>query len=169
MKDDARALRELEKRGDVEIFIQPEKEGGGFATIDIQGSSESEWVAEQVLRAIDLGFTPKQALKLFNENVFIEVVDVGEAMHGKTRAVERMTGRIIGAEGKIKKAIEELSEASLAISDDGRAGVLGGFEEVKLAKEAVLRLLEGKQHGGVIAFLRNVKRKRDAEKMGVRF
>ncbi len=167
LRDDGKALRELEKRGAVEILVKPEK--GEFNEVELQGSSENEWLSEQVLRAIDLGFAPRIAMKLFAENNFLEIVDMGEAMHGKERAITRMKGRVIGSEGKIRKAIEEFTEASISISDDGRVGLLGGFEEVRLAKEAVLRLLEGAQHGGVLAFLRNVKRKRDAEKMGVRF
>ena len=160
-----KALRELERKGSVKIAV---KEEGEYATLEIEGGSEGEWVAEQVLRAIDLGFLPRQATKLFGENVFLEVVDLGEAMHGKANAVTRMKARLIGSEGRIRKALEELSEAAIAISDDERVGLLGGFDEVRAAKEAILRLLEGKQHGGVISYLRHEKRKREAGALGIK-
>jgi ribosomal RNA assembly protein len=164
-KDSGRALKDLEKKGGVKIAV---KEEGDYATLEITGESEGEWVAGQVLAAIDLGFQPKQALKLFGENIYLETIDLGEAMHGKENAVTRMKSRIIGSEGRIRKALEELSEAAIAISDDSRVGLLGGFEEVKAAKEAVLRLLEGNQHGGVITYLRNEKRKREAQSLGIK-
>lgn len=164
-KEGSRPLKDLEKRGGVKIAVKKE---GNDATLEISGESEGEWVSEQVLAAIDLGFAPRIALKLFGENTYLETVDLGEAMHGKANAVARMKARIIGSEGRIKKALEELSEAAISVSDDDRVGLLGGFDEVRAAKEAVLRLLEGKQHGGVIGFLRDEKRKREAKALGIK-
>ncbi len=164
-KEGGRPLKDLEKRGSVKIAVKKE---GEYATLEISGESEGEWIVEQVLRAIDLGFQPKQALKLFGENAYLETVDLGEAMHGKANAVARMKARIIGSEGRIRQTLEELSEAAIAVSDDDRVGLLGGFDEVRAAKEAILRLLEGKQHGSVISFLRGEKRKMEAQALGIK-
>jgi len=164
LKNNSRSLHELEERGRVEIFIR--EQGGGEGIIEIEGESENEWIAEQALKAIDLGFEPKHAFKLFNENYFLEVIDVGQAMRGNERAVQRQKARIIGEEGKAKKKIEELSEALLALSDDERVGIIGEFEEMKSAKEAILRLLEGANHAGVFAFLKKEKDLREARRLG---
>lgn len=166
LRNNARALRELERLSGVEVFIRDEP-GALEGEVEVSGEdSEKEWLAEQALLAIDLGFEPKHAFKVFKENHYLEIVDLGEAMHGKANAVSRQKARIIGTGGSAKEKLEKLSEANLALSDDARVGIVGEFEEVKAAKEAILRLLEGAHHAGVFAYLKKEKDLRESRRMG---
>ncbi|MEK6843353.1 MAG: RNA-processing protein, partial [Candidatus Micrarchaeota archaeon] len=63
-------------------------------------------------------------------------------------------------QGRAKKTLQELTGAWIAISGN-KVVVLGEFENLQLAKEGVLRLLEGAPHTGVYAYLerRNSERK----------
>jgi len=163
-RGNAKALTDLEQKAGVEIFIQADSDGE--STIEIDGDSEKEWLAEQALKAIDLGFEPKHAFKIFNDDYYLEEVDLGLSMRGKDSAVARVKARIIGTGGKVKKKVEELSEAYLALSDDQRVGIIGEFDEVKAAKEAVIRIIEGSQHASVFDYLKKEKDLRKSRRLG---
>ncbi|MEM4255090.1 MAG: hypothetical protein QXR53_02045 [Candidatus Norongarragalinales archaeon] len=124
--------------------------------LEIEGEGGSEWFAEQVLTALALGFEYKKALKMLNDEFFLEVIDLKAAMWGKKNRVEQMKGRIIGTQGKAKATLEELTDCWISIAGDNVA-LLGRYEDLKDAKEGVLQLLEGKSHGTVYAFLEKKK------------
>ncbi len=142
-------LKQAGERGGVSLSLD---EDAGSITIESRNENGGrEWIAEQVLRAIALGFEPKHAFKLFNDDFFLEEIDLKQAL-GKEKAIERQKARVIGSEGKVKKTIESLSGAFLAVGSDSIA-VLGRYEDLRLAKDAVYQLLEGKQVTTVYAFL----------------
>lgn len=151
LKDDSKLLREAEARTSTTI-----KESDG--ALDIEGEAGNDWVAEQVLRALTAGFPPERAFKLTNDEWFLEEVDIEAAMRGSRRGVERQKARIIGAGGKAKKTLEELSGAYLSISGD-RVVILGRYEDIAGAREAVLEMLEGTPHANVYANLERRKRR----------
>ncbi len=142
-------LKQAGERGGVSLSL--DKEAGSVTIESKNEDGGSEWIAEQVLRAVALGFEPKHAFKLFNDDYFLEEVDLKQAL-GKEKAIERQKARIIGSEGKVKKTIESLSGAFLAIGG-GSIAILGRYEDLKLAKDAVYQLLEGKQVSTVYDFL----------------
>ncbi len=164
LKNNAKFMRELEERAKVSVRVK--KETRADANLEIEGDAEGEWVAEQVLRAVDIGFDPKIAFKLFSDNVYMEVMDLGLLLRRNERAISRYKARIIGTEGKARKSLEELSEAYIAVSDDERVGILGEFDSVRAAKEGITRILEGSPHGTVFAYLREESLRRNARAMG---
>ena len=163
----SRPLKDLEERAQVKITLNKESKDDYLISID--GEAEGEWVAEQILKAVDLGFDPKDAFRLFKEDIYLEQLDLEQSMRGSARGVERQKARIIGTAGKAKRTLEELSEAKIALGDGPMLGIIGGFDEVRAAKEAILQLLEGRPHQGVFSYLENQKRKREAIRLGVHF
>ncbi|OIO26744.1 hypothetical protein AUJ14_01230 [Candidatus Micrarchaeota archaeon CG1_02_55_22] len=159
LKNSSKALKDLEKRAGVELLERAEG-------IEIRGEPEPEWGAELALKAIELGFEPKDAFKLIKDDYYLEVIDMNLLLQRNERAIERLTARVIGIDGKVKKRIQEFSHASIAVGNDS-IGIIGNFDDVQDAKEAVTRLLEGAQHGGVFTWLRERKRLRDAQRMGL--
>lgn len=159
-----KALKDLQDRLQVKITVTVEANRDDV--IRIEGEPENEWLAEQVLKAVDLGFAPKDAFRLLKDDSYLEQLDLEQSMRGNERAVERQKARIIGTEGKAKRTLEELSEAKIALSDGPMVGILGGFDEVQAGKEAILQLLEGRPHQGVYVYLENQKRRREARRMG---
>ncbi len=145
-------LKDIEKKGEVEIKLAD-------GQLEIEGEGGTPWIASQVLKAIDFGFLPQHAYKLFKDNFFLEIVDL-DIVLSNDKAIERLKGRIIGEQGRAKKTLQELTGAWIAISGN-KVVVLGEFENLQLAKEGVLRLLEGAPHTGVYAYLerRNSERK----------
>jgi len=143
-------LRDLGRKTGAKITRTAE----GVLTLDGEGGSE--WFAEQVLNAIALGFDYKKAQKMLNDEYFLDVIDLNQALWGKKTRIQQMKGRIIGTEGKAKATLEILSDCWINILDD-KVALLGRFEDLKNAKEAVIKLLEGKTHGTVYAFLEKKK------------
>ncbi|MEM0475322.1 MAG: hypothetical protein QW343_00835 [Candidatus Norongarragalinales archaeon] len=155
-------LREIESRCGVKLSFKDD----GSLQIDaadeesngVGDGSGSEWIAEQVCHAIALGFDSRRAFKLLDDNCFLEEIDLAQSVHGSAKALHRYKARIIGEQGKIKRNIEEYSGALLAIGDE-RVAFLGGFKEIKLAKDAVFKILEGKEISTVYAFLEKYSKK----------
>lgn len=147
-------IKEIEQRGEVKIKV--DKEGD----VEIIGNDGGhEWIAEQVIKAILEGFLPARAYKLFSEDTFLDIVDLDASFYRKANQIERAKSRIIGEGGSAKKKIEELTGTFINVSSKNQVAIIGSFEDLKLAKEAILRLLEGAPHTSVYKYLENQNRK----------
>jgi len=110
--------------------------------------------AKDIAMAIGRGFSPEKACLLLDDDIALEVIDLRE-LYGKNESdIRRVKGRIIGQEGKTRRIIEEMTKANLSIYGD-TISILGGYERVATAREAVDMLLKGKQHATVYRFLRD--------------
>ncbi|MDP3741753.1 MAG: KH domain-containing protein [Candidatus Micrarchaeota archaeon] len=155
---DAKTLKLIEERGEVKVKINKDDE------LEIEANDEdkggNEWIAEQVLKAIVYGFESKQAFKLFDDQYFIEIIDLDAAFRRKEKDITRAKSRIIGEGGKARKKLEELSGTSIMVSNStNNVSIIGPFEDLQNAKEAIIRLVEGAAHEGVYRFLES-KRER---------
>jgi len=109
-----------------------------------------------VVRAIARGFSPERAFKLVEEDIVLDVIDLRE-MFGRNEAnIARLKGRVIGREGKIRRLIEEMTDAKVSVYGHTIA-MLGEYETVTAAREAIELLLKGKQHSTVYKLLRKIK------------
>lgn len=143
-------MRDLEAKTSAKLKRTPEGD------LEITGEGGAEWFAEQVLTALALGFEYKKACKLLNDDFFLEVIDLNQAMWGKKNRITQVKGRIIGTEGKAKATLEFLTDCWIAVSED-KIGLIGRYEDLRVSREAILKLLEGKAHGTVYAFLEKKK------------
>jgi len=153
LKDGRAVLKEVEARGGVKINL-------GDDSAKIEGEPEREWLAEKVLDALSYGFRPKKALKLFSDDFFLEKIDLAAALRGKS--LDRYKARIIGTRGKAKRNLEEMTGASISVGEECVA-FIGRFDEIRAAREAVLRILEGAEHSTVYSFLERMAREKNRE------
>ncbi len=145
-------LKEVEQRGGVLLAINKADEVEITANEEENGGAE--WIAEQVVRALIYGFEAKYAYKLFSDEYFLETIDLNNAFRRKEKGIERAKSRIIGEAGTARKKLEELSETHIMVSNStDNVSILGKFEELQNAKEAIIRLLEGSPHESVYRFL----------------
>jgi ribosomal RNA assembly protein len=147
---DPRMMRMIKENGNVELQLMED------SRIKIEGESSNEWVTEQVLSAVALGFEPAKAMKLFKEDFYMEKIDLSNVLRSD-KAITRQKARIIGEKGRAKRTIEELTDAYLAISEK-KVAILGHYEDIQLAKEAISRLVRGDTHATVYAFLEKKRR-----------
>lgn len=144
-RDGNRLLKEIDANAGSQSEVKD-----GF--IQVEGEGGSEYFAEQVINAICFGFEPKIAFKLFKDDFFLEIIDLSQVISRNKKKLAQQRARLIGTQGQAKATLEELSGALISIMGN-KVALIGGYEELKNAKEAIRKLLEGNTHLSVFAFL----------------
>lgn len=110
-----------------------------------------------MLNAIGVGFSPPKALRLSEDDMFLEIIDLQELVGKSPQELERIKGRIIGKGGRAWKNIEEMTGTLLSVH--GRyVGIIGGLEGSEATKNAIMMLVEGKQHKSIYKYLEKMRR-----------
>jgi ribosomal RNA assembly protein len=112
--------------------------------------------ARDVVLAIGRGFSPERALQLVDDDIVLDIIDLRETFGKNERDIARLKGRVIGREGKIRRLIEEMTNARVSVYGH-TISMLGEYETVNAAREAIELLLKGKQHSTVYKLLRKIK------------
>ena len=155
----------IEKRTGVRIMIDS-RDGG--ISID---ESEAEDVlngmkAVNITRAIGRGFSPEKAMRLMEDDVYLEIMDIRDFSGKKKNAIMRLRGRIIGTKGKTRRLIEEMSGADVSVYGN-TIGIIGDFLEMDIAKNAVVMLLSGSEHSTVYRYLERRRLDIKVAEMGI--
>src|SRR6266700_215281 len=111
-----------------------------------------------MFRAVVRGFCSPKAFSLFNEHYTLDIVDLHDYFGKNEAEIRRVEGRIIGKEGRARRNIEELTGTLISVSGH-TISIIGTFESVSLAKDALEKLIEGRQHGTVYKILKKRRRK----------
>lgn len=122
--------------------------------------------ALEIISAIARGFSPDRAFKLLDEDVVFQLLDIRDYVGNSQSSMNRLKGRIIGERGKSRRTIEELSGADVSVYGH-TVGVIGIFEAIKVAVEAIVLLSKGSSHRSVYAMLQNYRRRLKQEKMSL--
>ena len=120
--------------------------------------------AVEIVSAIAKGFSPERAYRLLGEEEVLQLVDLRDYAGKSANSLSRIKGRIIGEAGKSRKTIEDISGASISVYGH-TVGLIGTFEEIKLATEAVTMLSKGRSHASVYNMLQEAKRKSKLDRM----
>ena len=138
--------------GNVDIKVKPD-----------QTDVSVLFVARNMIRAIGRGFSPKNAFALINEDYDLIIMDIEEYVGRSKNAQGRVKGRIIGKEGKSRVMIEELTGCLVSVYG-GTVSIIGPFEMLPVAKEAVEMLINGSFHKTVWNHLYAYRRKMKKER-----
>jgi len=131
-----------------EVIIKPTER----ATVD------SLMKAKSIVEAVGYGFEPEDALRLRSSEYMIHVIDLRNYVDkDKQNHMRRIKARLIGEEGRTKRILEELTGANIVISDRYIA-IMGTYEEVEGARNAVEMIINGKQHSTVYKWLQRWRR-----------
>ncbi len=147
--------RILEKMGGVKIIIKD----GQVKVIGEDPLSVEK--AKLVIKAIDMGFNPYDAVELFNENVTMQIFDIAEITPNEA-AAKRQIARIIGEHGSAKRFLEKTLGVSIAIKGT-KVAVIGEPESIGIARQVIERLAHGASHASAfrLAELRMAKVRRE--------
>ena len=156
---------EIEEKCKVQIEIDSQN-GNAVVSLSSEPLSETQpFKAIEVISAISRGFSPQRAYRLLSdEELIFQIIDLKDYAGKSSNAMDRIKGRIIGQKGKSRKTIEELSGAYVSVSGHTVA-LIGAFEEIRLANDAVLMILKGSAHKTVYTMLQEARRKNKLDKM----
>lgn len=132
--------REIEKRTKTEISVEE-------TSVSIDGDSMGEWTARDIVKAIGRGFSPERACLLLDEDSVLEIIPLTDLTSTEKEMI-RQKGRIIGRNGTNRKFIEKMTGAYVSVYGKTVA-IIGPYECISMAKEAIMMLLSGKPHSTV--------------------
>ena len=121
----------------------------------------SVWITKSIVEAINVGFNPRKAMKLLDQEYTIEVFHLERNLGISEKDIKRIAGRIIGKNGRMREAIEQYSKAFISIIPNKRTvALIGDFDSLKVARKAVHMISEGLPHNTVYKFLQKRSRER---------
>jgi len=146
------------------VELQIESEAGGVSILLSENTKDPTMLfkARDVVTAIGRGFSPEYAFRLIrNEDDIFDFIDLRTIFGRSESDIKRIKGRIIGANGKTRGLIEQLTEANVVVYGH-TIGIIGTFGQVDVARNAVQMLINGNQHHSVYKYLQ--KKRSDFKK-----
>ena len=138
LKENKKLIKQLEDLAEVKIELNEE------VSIETEDSLKLLRIKE-IIKAFGRGFEFDVALNLLDESYQLEIINIKD-FAGKSR--ERsivLKGRAIGSKGKTKNIIEKYTNTKITIYGK-TISILGKWDDVMRAKQAVEMLLSGSKH-----------------------
>ncbi|BDR91247.1 KH domain-containing protein [Vulcanisaeta souniana] len=151
------AARLIEEEFGVRLIIDSDK---GEVTIVPGDNTNFDQLmkAKNIIEAISYGFDYNDAQNLRSDDYTLEIIDLRDYVDkDKANHVNRVKARIIGEDGRAKRVLQELTDTNIVIGDKYIA-ILGFYENVKIAREALEMLIRGRQHATVYKWIQNWRR-----------
>ncbi len=155
LEDVKKIISKLEELTDTKIEYNETTKA--FNVIPKGQNSYEAFKALSVIRAIGLGFPEDIALRLLSDEYTIDVIDLKNYVGSDPNTLRRIKGRIIGEKGKSKKIIQEYTGVYISIYEH-YIGILGVYDQVKIARNAIELLIDGKEHSTMYKFLEKAER-----------
>ncbi len=118
-----------------------------------------------LVRAIGRGFSPERAMRLLDDDEYLDVIDIREYVGKRSSHVIRMRARVIGTHGKTRKLIEDLTGAFVSVYGSS-VTIIGNSIQMPVAKRAVEMLLRGSEHSTVYRYMEKQRRHLRISEMG---
>jgi len=105
-----------------------------------------------LVKAIGRGFSPHRAMRLLDEDEYLEVIELGDFIGKRSDQLSRVRSRLIGTNGKTRRIIEDLTGAYMSIYGS-TVSLIGNSVQLPIAKTAVEMILRGSEHATVYRYL----------------
>lgn len=132
----------------------------GSVSISPQENTEDPlavWKARYILKAVGRGFSPKIALKLTDDEMILDIINLPDFVGKSKKAILRQKGRIIGKDGRTRDIITDMTGVDVSVYGK-TVSLIGHMERIQVAKEAVEMILHGARHKSVYGFLEKKNR-----------
>ncbi len=143
--------KEIEKKTKTKISIDSSEQ-----IVEVEGKEEAGlgfYSALNIIKAIARGFSPERAFLLFDDNYYLEIIDMREEFGKSKKRIMQRSGRVIGTKGRMRKEIEESTECFVSVQGKTIA-IIGEIEKMAIARKAVRLLIGGATHETVLRYLR---------------
>jgi KH domain-containing protein len=125
--------------------------------IFVEGSPEREFIAMEVLEAINLGFSADRALELNQDDFMLQTVHIKDLT--KRQDLERIRARIVGTKGKTLKTLNNLTKCDLSVYNN-EIGIIGPADEIENAVQAITSIIQGSKQSNVYSRLERLRKKK---------
>jgi len=121
--------------------------------VEIGGEGLELFQAKNIVKAIGRGFSPKRAFRLFDEEEFLEIIELTGFKDNKMKIIK---SRLIGTKGKTRIIIEKDSGCFMSVYGK-TVSLIGKYDQIEIAKRAINMILKGSKHSKVYGFLQKTK------------
>jgi len=139
---DQKTVKKLENSIKIKISFEEN-------SVIIEGEGVELFQAKNIVKAIARGFSPEKAFRLLNEEETLEIIELTEFTDKKMKVIK---ARLIGTKGKTRKLIENFSGCSVSVYGK-TVCIIGNFEQMNIAREAIKMVIRGSKHSKVYGFL----------------
>lgn len=157
------------KEGSVKKKLQDES--GSIIDIDedgivtVKGDDAIQlYTSYQIVRAIARGFNPEIAFNLFKQDYVLEIISLRDVVGQNQKQLERVRSRLIGAKGKSRRVLEELTQCYICVYGK-TVSVIGDSEDIVYAHQAISMLVGGAMHRTVYKYLEKAMKERHIQSM----
>ncbi|MBW3019001.1 KH domain-containing protein [Candidatus Woesearchaeota archaeon] len=154
---EGKVKRDLERSTKTQIEVDSKE---GF--VKIKGKDALLlYLCREIVKAVGRGFSPDTAKLLLKQDYGLDIIPVMQYARNQDD-IARLRGRVIGEQGRSRKAIEDLTETNICVYGK-TIGIIGRLEYLAEARHAVTDLLSGATHASVYKWLEKKRKMRRYE------
>ncbi len=123
--------------------------------VTINGGAEDEFTGQQVIDALNFGFSFSNAILIKTQDFMFEIMNIKN--HTKKKDLRSVRARIIGRSGKTLKTLTDLTGCHFELKDN-EVGIIGSPEDFENGKRSMISIIQGSKQSNVYGSLKRNKR-----------
>lgn len=140
----------------LQIRFNPRKRCVELRTSEATELANAMTKSSDFVRAFLMGFEIRDAIALLRlDDLYLDSFEIKDVKTLNGEHLSRAIGRIAGQGGKTRHTIENATKTRIVLADT-HIHILGSFTNIKIAKNAVVRLIMGSPPGKVYTQMRSV-------------
>jgi len=157
-------LRPLVDHMKLQVRFNPKNRSVEMKTSPDTQDSSAIAKSSDFVQAFAMGFEVQDAVALLRlDDLFVDTFEIKDVKTLQGDHMSRAIGRIAGQGGKTRFAIENATRTRIVVADQ-KIHILGSFQNIKIARDAICKLILGAPPGKVYNQMRGV-----ATRMNERF